>query len=130
MIKPERILLVDDDDTSNLLTSIILKRNIDAEVHSLLNGKEAIDYLSELKEGYPDLIFLDINMPLVNGFEFLEWFHENCMKMKAYVTMYSSSNREEDKEKAFAYDRVIHYIEKPINKEKISYLLNKTVAVI
>ena len=123
---PASILIVDDDDTSNMITSVILKRNIEkAEIHLSMNGKEAIDFLTHLEDGYPELILLDINMPLINGFDFLEWFQVNCTHTNSLVSMFSTSSRQDEVDKAMAYDRVVDYIEKPLTKNKIADLLKK-----
>ena len=124
MGKIKRILLVDDDKLSNLYTKFILTRyNKALEINICLNGQEAVNYLQNSGPP-PDLIILDINMPLVNGFEFLNWlsqspFQETC------VVMYSTSDREEDIKLSQQYKQVVEYIEKPFDLQKIKVLFDK-----
>ncbi len=124
MSKIKRILLVDDDNLTNLFTKFILSRyNKELEINICLNGEEAINYL-QTADAPPDLIILDINMPLINGFEFLDWqsqspFQETC------VVMYSTSDREEDIKQSLQYKQVVEYIEKPFDLQKIEVLFSK-----
>src|SRR5687768_2064164 len=82
MKKLRSILLVDDNDTSNFLNERLLKRMaITDQIKVLSNGKSAFDYLDNLNrtgegstEIKPELILMDINMPVVDGFEFLELY--------------------------------------------------------
>lgn len=124
MSKIKRILLVDDDNLTNLFTKFILGRyNKELEINVCLNGQEAINYL-QATDSPPDLIILDVNMPLVDGFEFLDWqsqssFQETC------VVMYSTSDREEDIKLSLQYKQVVEYIEKPFDLEKVKELFEK-----
>ena len=81
MDKPLKlILLVDDDEATNFLHKIMINDAGCAQgIHVAKNGKEAIEYLTNAIEGkypQPDLIFLDINMPVMNGWEFLDEFEQ------------------------------------------------------
>jgi CheY-like chemotaxis protein len=117
------ILIVDDDDTSNFIAQRQLVRyNIGAEIIVRSNGQEAMDYIMNAPE-LPDLVLLDINMPIMTGFEFLEWFSGSAYKGKTKFIMYSTSVRQEDKEEAGRYDDVIVYLEKPLTGDKIVTLI-------
>ncbi|GAB3819143.1 hypothetical protein GCM10028895_17170 [Pontibacter rugosus] len=78
------VLLVDDDDTTNFLNQRLLNEmNISKEIKVLKNGKEAIDYLVKAYgpvqiDGFkrPDIIFLDIKMPVMDGFTFLDEYQK------------------------------------------------------
>ena len=124
MGKIKRILLVDDDSLSNLYTKFIFGRyNKALEINTCSNGQEAINYLQNAGPP-PDLIILDINMPLVNGFEFLDWlslspFQETC------VVMFSTSDMEEDIRLSLQYKQVVEYIEKPFDLKKVEALFDK-----
>ena len=117
------ILIVDDSETDRyLLKRVIQKTELVANIFESDNGQEALDLLndydsnkSKYGESFPPLlVFLDINMPLVDGFEFLEQFSKLRTTQKDYESMViillSSSEHADDKRKAFAYDYVHDYI--------------------
>jgi CheY-like chemotaxis protein len=134
MRKLTKILLVDDDSTSNFLTQMILE---DLQVTDTIivkkNGQEALDYINEscLEKGEncPELIFLDINMPIMDGFELLDELqllnklHNPASPVT--VVLLTTSNNPKDIEKAKAYN-ITYYIEKPLTEESIRHLLSKT----
>ena len=118
-----RILVIDDDDTSNFIAQRQLTRyNISDDITVLSNGQEGRDFLLRATK-LPDLVFLDINMPVMNGFEFLEWFDSSELKGKVKFTISSTSVRQEDKELASRYDDVVMYLEKPLTEDKIQQLI-------
>ena len=128
------ILLVDDNDTSNFLNKRLLNRvNITEHIEVLNNGKQAFDYLEKLsqqtntakgQEIKPELIFLDINMPVLDGFEFLELYQNlpEDFRQDILITILSTSNHIQDTSKASNYNA--YYITKPLTIEKIEMLLN------
>ncbi|MEQ8810141.1 MAG: response regulator [Imperialibacter sp.] len=123
-----RIILIDDDEISNFL-SISLIRKIDPEIEIIpfRNGKEALDYLKNegLSKRKSNLILLDIRMPVMNGFEFLEEIRNSNLKTKdsMRVVMLSSSDNPRDLEKAKSFE-VLGYINKPLKEESISTYLS------
>lgn len=130
MKKFKRILLVDDDDTSNLLTTMIISdMNIAEEVDIACNGEEALSHIInncqsiQVQAKCPELILLDINMPVMDGFEFLEAYKSKmnlCNNIP--VVMLSSSSNSKDYEKAQSFN-VKGYIVKPLNEEKLQKVL-------
>ncbi|MFT4601047.1 MAG: CheY-like chemotaxis protein [Arenicella sp.] len=130
MAKFQHILLIDDDETNNFLVKHMLNK-IDAveNIHVALNGEEALKKLDEFhEEGIViDLIFLDINMPIMNGFEFLDEYQKlpkDCQS-KTTIMMISSSVHPEDKEKIETYECVDDFIEKPLSIEIIKGFINR-----
>ena len=123
MKKLNRILLVDDDDTTNFLHQYLLKEMELAEhIDVALNGKEALDFIESYKlESLPDLVLLDINMPYMDGFEFLEKYQQLDNERKVGVTlmMLSTSVNPKDIEKSQHYSQPINFIDKPLTKDKI-----------
>src|ERR1700759_1499503 len=97
MNDPIRILLVEDEEINNYIaTRLIQKAMPDATVISCLHGKQAIDLLMKMKHDgskLPDIILLDINMPVMNGWEFLdEYTHQNIdPERKTAIFILSSS---------------------------------------
>jgi CheY-like chemotaxis protein len=130
MKKYNCILLVDDDETCNFITEkIITKLDISSHTHSMKNGKEALLFIEENCEcNYntvpsvcPDLILLDLNMPVMDGIEFLEEFYTNKkIKHSENINIYilSSSDNSEDMEKVTKY-KVKGYITKPMTADKL-----------
>lgn len=116
----KNILLVDDDPGVTFLNRYMLEKSfVKGEIFIAQHGREAIE-LMEAKKLLPDVIFLDVNMPVMNGFEFLEalkakpdWYNNTN------VYMLTSSLREEDKKKALAHSCVKKYFEKPITENMI-----------
>ncbi|MDO1444753.1 response regulator [Rhodocytophaga aerolata] len=137
MRKLNKILLVDDDSTSNFLTQMILE---DLQVADAIivkkNGQEALDYINELclqhNEDCPELIFLDINMPIMDGFELLDELQRlnklHNPDSPITVVLLTTSNNPKDIEKAKTYD-ITYYIEKPLTEDSIRHLLSKTYNV-
>ena len=124
MEKMRCILIVDDDEIACFVAERMLEPlDIASEIKSLYNGKEVADYFEEANGNFPDFVLLDINMPLMNGFEFLEWYEKNGFKGTTKFAMYTSSERPADKERAEGYEDVIGYISKPIDKVKIEEVM-------
>ena len=123
----KKVLLVDDDDATVYITERLLKRS-GAEVDLLVavHGREALDILREMcqREQCPELILLDINMPVMDGFEFLEELQQSAELSSAplRIVLLSSSTHHLDVAKAKEYP-VIDFIQKPITLEKLSMLL-------
>lgn len=128
------ILIVDDDYASNYLTEIILEdMQLTEQIYIARNGKEALGLIIQYcKEGdpqvsslCPQLIFLDINMPVMDGFEFLEEFEslEFIKNNPIPVFLLTTSTNSRDIEKARRY-RVSAYIEKPLTEDKIKKVLD------
>lgn len=123
MRKLGRIMLVDDDDFTNYYNEVVLKRmNAYEDIVIFQNGKDALDYLKTDKEKV-DLILLDINMPIINGWQFLEEYGEFDKNKKAIIVMLTSSVNIEDKKKAEGFKDVTKYVSKPLNAESIKEIL-------
>ena len=126
----KHLLLVDDDPTTNFFNEhLIQKMNVFNKIHVAENGQEALDKLDELytKGESTDLILLDINMPIMNGFEFLDQYEKlhNKVRSSVVVCMLTTSLAKEDLEKAKEYDVLVDYIDKPLNEAKMLKLIRK-----
>ncbi|MDO6490738.1 MULTISPECIES: response regulator [unclassified Cellulophaga] len=115
-----KILLIEDDVVTNFITTSKLNNLGYTNITAVENGKEAIDYL---KDNKPDLIVLDINMPIMDGFEFMEVKEQSCICMGVPIVIVTSSGRPSDKEKAETFLDVISYLEKPLNYDKLQKIL-------
>ena len=123
------VLLVDDDEINNFISiKLIKKALINTEIMACLNGKFAIDQLADIQRKdpskLPDYILLDINMPIMNGWEFLDEYKRLNLdplgKSKIYII--SSSVFSNDINKARSYPLVKDFVSKPLNVEKIKEL--------
>lgn len=127
--KGTHILIIDDDEINNFIAGkLIRKVQENAVVNTCLNGLEGINYIKSKTDmdDFPDIIYLDINMPVMNGWEFLDLYSELNAKIKKEVTihMLSSSVYNEDIEKSKIYPTVSKFISKPLTIEKIQNLFD------
>lgn len=128
------VMIVDDDEMVVFLHKVILAEcMISFEPVIAHNGSEALDYLlNNGDKGTHYLLFLDINMPVMNAWRFLDELKNNSLNELIYIVIVSSSIDIKDKERAKKYSNVIDYVEKPLPleycsvlKEKLKILLNK-----
>ena len=120
MKKLNGVLLVDDDPTTNFYNKYLIeKMDLAENVFEAMNGEEA---LKLLHSNYKDinLIFLDINMPVMNGFEFLEEYVKlpEEIKTQLVVCMLTSSSLKYDMDKVSKFN-VYSYLNKPLDEEKL-----------
>jgi CheY-like chemotaxis protein len=120
------VLVIDDESLSAFVCEKLIKKVVkDTEITSCLDGKYAIDKLLEIKNNdinlLPDYIFLDIAMPIMNAWEFLERYKDLNIdpfgKCKIYIL--TSSLYPADIRKSASYPSVKDYIAKPLDFEKI-----------
>ena len=128
------ILFVDDDVATNYLNKRLVKKlGITDRVVFCKNGKEALDYLNDpAAEGYvrPSLIFLDINMPVMDGFEFLQAYEKLSADRQAsqVVVMLTTSLLDTDQQKAEGFG-VAEYMDKPLTEAKLHAIISTYFAV-
>ena len=125
------ILLIDDDNTTNYLSKIIIgDTGLVKNFHVALNGKRALDFISQRSrenDALPEIIFLDINMPIMDGWEFLEEYNKlsEPVKSASVIVMLSSSGNQQDRVRAAQNPLVREYTSKPLTFEFINELLMK-----
>jgi CheY-like chemotaxis protein len=118
----KNVLLVDDDSIANFLNTKTLERMGYAnQIDTALNGQEALSLFNEYYQGtrqLPDLILLDINMPIMDGFEFLEAFRKLRLPRieEVRVVIVTTSSHPNDLLRAKALG-VKHYLTKPLTPE-------------
>ncbi|MBC85871.1 MAG: hypothetical protein CL677_01735 [Bdellovibrionaceae bacterium] len=116
------VLIVDDNENDRYLLSRQLEETgLEIKSFEKTDGKSALEFFEDYdvnRKKYPEhypphIVFLDINMPLVNGYEFLQKFAELRTKVDikaCVVMMFTSSEREEDRKKALSFDFVSDYL--------------------
>ncbi len=128
----ETILCVDDDPITLMLCKMVItKSSFSNKIDTAKNGEEALKYFDSLllakNLNKPQLIFLDLNMPIIDGWEFLD--HFNTLKYSDFhqikVIILSSTIDPEDLKKSKKYPMVIDFLSKPISKEMLEYLKDK-----
>ncbi|MFL5728683.1 MAG: response regulator [Cytophagaceae bacterium] len=131
MNKLSCILLIDDDNINNFLNERLLKKlQISNAVKTALNGEEGLKYIDQhcaIHEGCcPDLVFLDINMPVMDGFEFIKKFQQLNFqnKDKMTVAILTTSHNQRDME-ALKGLGPYHFLNKPLTEEKVKEILNQ-----
>ena len=139
MKKLNKVLIVDDDNASVFLTQMVLEEmRITNEIYTVANGKEALAFVEKYRavvhqnadsndfNEQPNLIFLDINMPVMDGFEFLDHFEKlhAAHVTDFHVVLLTTSINERDVDKARRY-KIVSYMEKPITEEKINVIILK-----
>lgn len=122
------ILIIDDDEINNfIVTKLIAKIPTPSKVSTCLNGEQGIEFIkSKLgqEDQIPDIIFLDINMPIMNGWEFLEEYEKikTSIKKKVVINMLSSSVYNDDITKSQSFCTVNQFMSKPLTVDKIQEL--------
>jgi CheY-like chemotaxis protein len=130
----EQILCIDDDPITLMLSKkVISKAGFSELIITAQNGEEALSYFNTLKYSKdqpvkkPQLIFLDLNMPVMGGWEFLDHFitpdYDEFNHINVIVL--SSTINPEDLAKAKKYSIIIDFLSKPITLQMLEYLKNK-----
>lgn len=126
----KRVLLVDDDDITNFFNQhLISKLGIAEEITVVLNGQEAIDFLTTQEGGVfpsPDLVLLDINMPIMDGYQFLA-AHDSLppeQKAKSVYLMLTTELLPEDKAKTDRFSTLSGFLNKPLEESELLDKIN------
>jgi CheY-like chemotaxis protein len=127
------VMLVDDNDTDNFISKRIIEiTKFAGRVEVKSSGKNALDYLRENQtkiENLPNIIFLDINMPIVDGFVFLYEFEKfnEFVKSKCKVIILSSSDNKRDIDKIVNNDHVIKFVTKPLTEVALEEIIQSNI---
>ena len=119
-------VLIDDSDIDLFIQRRFLEvYQFSKNLISYRSAEEALDWLKSINGGVPpDVIFLDLNMPNVDGFGFLEGFKNLPQKIsdKSRIVVLTSSNSQKDRDLAFTYKNVIQFVTKPLKQYDIEEL--------
>jgi two-component SAPR family response regulator len=119
--KVKEFVCIDDDPLVLKIYEILFKRNEVTKAYSLFNNpNDALDYLKRYNDSI--ILFLDINMPQMNAWVFLDHLLEFNKKFDIYIV--TSSCSEYDKKVIKGYSNIIGFIEKPFTKEVLESILN------
>lgn len=119
-------MLIDDNSDDNFFHEREIKKSdLSCMVITKSSGLEALEYLKSKKDPRANLIFLDINMPGMNGWEFLQEYGlmDKDLQGQAINIMLTTSNNPDDKDRAKAFNFVSDYIIKPLTKEKVNAIV-------
>jgi CheY-like chemotaxis protein len=130
------VLVIDDDEPTNFFSRIILEESgLVNHIVTVQSGPEALDYLAKSEvfgnedtHPSPDLIFLDINMPAMDGWEFLQRYKDMHNGHRIILVMLTTSLFPEDKVKAKSIPEISGFENKPLTEEKVIRIIEKYFA--
>ena len=123
-----RLLLIDDDEITNFAVDAILSRVDTIQSYEIKdNGWDALEFLRECesKNQFPHLIFVDLNMPEMDGFEFIERYQSLFWPSHQFtkINVLSSSVSEKDRQRSLSYSCVSEYTYKPLTEKKLAEIV-------
>lgn len=131
MLEKVNLLVIDDDDINIfIIKKIVEKTGFDIDMVSKSNGQQAIDYIKDTLASngkLPQLILIDINMPVMNGWEFIEAYQTLDIQEAVDLYILSSSVYENDIEKTKTYASVKGFISKPLSMERLTELIKPLI---
>lgn len=130
MRKFSSLIFIDDDHLTNRYHELILKTSkICDNAKFFLCAKEAIEYIETIvvneKNKLPDAIFLDINMPAMNGWEFVDLYEQMDINNKPAIVMLSSSDHIKDLELTASKETVHKLINKPLQVKQLEHIYSE-----
>lgn len=124
------MLIVDDDEDAHFFLRRDIKRcGVAAAIHSVFSGEAAVEYLKACLKGskpVPDVVFLDIKMPGMNGFAVLEWARDQGLLGRLTLAMLSSSEEPKDVSRAMSLGAHT-YLTKPATAEQLKKLADSVL---
>ena len=128
MKKLNCILLIDDNPAENNYNKIIIEEmNIAENIHLAENGGEALNFLTDKYAPFPELIILDLYIPKMNGWEFIDEYRklDDIRKKHTVLVILSNSTNPDDVNKAAQIKEVTNFILKPLNSLKLKEIMER-----
>jgi len=123
------IMLIDDNELDNFINEKILEANLfSKKIYVNTSARSALEFLnnvitmgSDFTNMYPEVIFVDINMPIMDGFQFIEYYKKNLVEkmQNPKIVILTSSVYHEDKQKAGAISDNIVFLNKPLTQSML-----------
>ena len=135
MKRLKQITIIDDNKIFVFLTSKLIENtNLVNEISCFENGLDAINFIKEnatKEENLPEIILLDLSMPIMDGWQFLDLYVKAAPSLAKKITLYivSSSISPDDVNRAKSIDEVSDYIVKPITQEKLTKIISEVIPI-
>lgn len=129
-MKLNHILLIDDDDATNFINKLIIDQaNLANEISICKNGQAGLDFIKKNhnEEDLPDLILLDINMPVMNGWEFVEEFQKIAKLLGKNISLVilTTSQNPDEKVRSKTFEIIDDFLIKPLSAESLKEIATK-----
>lgn len=120
------VFFIDDDPLSNKFNTMLIRKiHPDVEIVTFVNAEEALVQLKDESKQRPEVIFLDLNMPVMNGWDFMGEFKK--LNLDIEIVILTSSNDASDKKKASENKQVKDFVVKPLTKSTFMGLVKKVI---
>lgn len=122
----QKVLIIDDDDLSIFLMGLTIDEiDFIKKYDSVNSGWEALKYLEKSNNSVPEIIFVDLNMPEMDGYEFIQHYEEKFASVypQTGIIVVTSSQRESDKTRSLSFKTVKGFIHKPLEEKEIRKIL-------
>ena len=126
--KLDCIMLIDDNTDDNFFHERAIKKaHLDCVVTAKTSALDALEYIKHDQKPHPDLVFLDINMPGMNGWDFLEEYAklDKVLQSRVVIVMLTTSENPDDQLRAKSWSLVNDFIAKPLTKEIMNGIVAK-----
>ncbi len=120
------VFFIDDDPLSNKFNTMLIRKiHPDVEIVTFVNAEDALVQLKDDGKQRPEVIFLDLNMPVMNGWDFMGEFKK--LNLDIEIVILTSSNDASDKKKASENKQVKDFVVKPLTKSTFMGLVKKVI---
>ncbi|MDX1601667.1 MAG: response regulator [Salinimicrobium sediminis] len=125
------VVVIDDDAVVLFLHKVLIqKSSLPSNVNAFSNAGQALEFMRQRSTRKNLLIFLDINMPDINGWDFLDYLNRLSFSKKIFVVMVTSSINRSDRNRAEQYPLILDYLEKPLSKQACEELYMKLLPLL